>query len=148
VHAAFGTVVFIVCGVAIVFAVVALVTSGRTWSDYGKGGLIMDRDAASPSGTAAAPALGPESAAEREAEIREMLEARNVRRVRRGEPPLDVEAELARLTAPPPASIDPSLEEEVRQLVVARNHRRVRAGKPPLDVDAEVERELRRISDF
>ncbi len=141
-HEAFGTVVFIVCGVAIVLAVIALVSSGRTWSEYGKGGLVMDRDTARPSPAPVAPA-------ERDAEIREMLAARNARRVRRGEAPLDVEAEFARLTAPATGQdVDPSLREEVRQLVEARNHRRVRAGKPPLDVEAEVERELARVRDL
>ena len=71
-----------------------------------------------------------------------MLEARNARRAARGEPALDVDAELARLTAPA-AAADPALRAEVRQLVVARNARRARAGKPPLDVEAEVERQLR-----
>jgi hypothetical protein len=77
--------------------------------------------------------------AERDAEIRQLLEARNERRARRGEAPIDVDSELARLTAP---AVDPELREEIRQLVVARNHRRVRAGKPPLDVEAEIEREI------
>ena len=62
-------------------------------------------------------------------EIRQLLEARNERRIRRGEPAIDIEQELARLTTIAPA-IDPALREEIRQLVVARNHRRVRAGKP------------------
>ena len=65
------------------------------------------------------------------------------RRVARGEDPLDVDAEIAELTAPPPAVEDPALREEVRQLVVARNARRARKGEPPLDVEAEVERQLR-----
>jgi hypothetical protein len=140
VHQVFGTVVFVVCGVAIVLALVALMMTGRTWSDYGKGGLVMDRESARGGRPSSAAATK-----ERDAEIREMLVARNARRQRRGEPPLDVEQELARLTAPA-LSVDPSLREEVRQLVVARNHRRVRAGKPPLDVEAEVERELRKVS--
>jgi hypothetical protein len=72
-----------------------------------------------------------------------MLDARNARRARRGEPPLDVEEELAKLTT---ARLDPELEAEVRQLVIARNYRRTRAGKPPLDVDAEVEREIRQLA--
>ena len=37
----------------------------------------------------------PVSSAVRDDEIRQMLEARNERRVRRGQPPVDVEAELA-----------------------------------------------------
>jgi hypothetical protein len=123
-----------------VLALVALMMSGRTWSEYGRGGLVMDRDSARGGPPSSAAATG-----ERDAEIREMLVARNARRQRRGEPPLDVEQELARLTASA-VSVDPSLREEVRQLVLARNHRRVRAGKSPLDVDAEVERELRKVS--
>jgi hypothetical protein len=64
--------------------------------------------------------------------------------VRRGLPPLDIEAELSRLLAPPPqASAHASgLVEEVRQLVVARNERRARQGLGPLDVEAEVARTL------
>ena len=79
--------------------------------------------------------------AERDEEIRQMLEARNARRVRQGKAPLDVEAELARLTGRRPPTRP--CEAEVRQLVVARNDRRARQGKPPLDVEAEVERQLR-----
>ena len=76
---------------------------------------------------------------ERDTEIRQLLEARNARLERRGEPPIDVEQELTRLTAP---QIDAELRAEIRDLVIARNHRRVRAGKPPLDVEAEIEREI------
>jgi hypothetical protein len=74
-----------------------------------------------------------------------MLQARNARRIRRGEAPLDVESELARLTAP---LVDPELRQEIRDLVIARNNRRVRAGKPALDVDAEIEREIARLSEM
>jgi hypothetical protein len=85
------------------------------------------------------PARGGGGVAERDDEIRQLLEARNERRARRGEDPVDVDAELARLTAP---AVDPELREEIRQLVVARNHRRMRAGQPPLDVESEIEREI------
>ena len=142
VHAAFGTVVVVVCAVAIVVALIVLARSGRTWSEHGKGGLIMDHDL--PRASGGGPADSP---AARETEIREMLEARNARRARRGEPPLDVEQELARLTAPAP-QVDPELREEVRALVLARNHRRERHGQPPLDVEAEIERELRKLSEL
>ncbi len=74
-----------------------------------------------------------------------MLRARNARRVRRGEAPLDVEAELARLTAP---AVDPELRSEIRDLVIARNYRRRRAGKPALDVEQEIERELFNLRDL
>jgi hypothetical protein len=68
-----------------------------------------------------------------------MLDARNARRLVRGQAPLDVEEELARLTRP---AADPALEAEVRQLVEARNARRARRGQPPLDVEAEVRQQL------
>ena len=70
-----------------------------------------------------------------------MLEAKSERRRARGEPGLDVDAELAALTRSS-AHADPGLREEVRQLVIARNERRLRQGKEPLDVEAEVERQL------
>src|SRR3954449_6567748 len=67
------------------------------------------------------------------AEVRQMLEAKSERRRRRGEAPLDVEAEAARLLAAAERprgreAIDAELEAEVRQLVVARNERRLRQG--------------------
>jgi len=71
-----------------------------------------------------------------------MLEAKSQRRQARGEPELDVDAELAALTRSS-AAIDPGLRDEIRQLVIARNERRARQGKEPLDVEAEIERQLR-----
>jgi hypothetical protein len=134
VQSAFGTVLWVVCGVGIVGAFLALLASGKTWDDYAKNHLLFDTDAAGR------PAQGsPASLLERDIEIRQLLEARNARRRRRGEPEIDVEQELTRLTAP---AIDPELREEIRQLVIARNHRRARQGKPPLDVEAEIGREI------
>jgi len=137
---AFGTVLWIVCGIGAVGALVALVSGRRIWDDYGKDHLVMDTEA--PRGPAPA---SPGSIQERDSEIRELLEARNALRARRGEPPIDVEQELARLTAP---AIDPALREEIRELVIARNLRRARSGKPPLDVDAEIEREIAGVRDL
>jgi hypothetical protein len=134
VHAAFATVIWVVCGLGIVAAFAALVLSGKTWEEYGKDHLLMDGDAARGPKPGSAAAL-----LERDSEIRQMLEARNARRLRRGEEPFDIERELARLTAP---QIDPELRGEIRDLVLARNHRRARAGKPLLDVEAEIEREI------
>ena len=125
-HSAFIIVIWVVSLLALVIAFGALIAGRKTWEDYGKGQFVMDRDADPGQG-------------ERDEEIRQLLEARNARRERRGEAPVDVDEELARLTAP---AVDPALREEIRQLVVARNHRRVRAGKPPLDVEAEIEREI------
>jgi hypothetical protein len=140
VHAAFGTVLWIVCGVGIVFALAALITGGKTWEEYGKSGLLMDRDLSASAQPGSAGAIS-----ERDIEIRQMLEARNARRARRGEAPVDVEQELKRLTAP---RIDSELRGEIRDLVLARNHRRARLGKPPLDVDAELERQIAALGDL
>jgi hypothetical protein len=131
IHSTFNIVIWVVCILAVVIAFVALIASRKTWEDFGKGQFVMDRDEGRTASGAAS--------AERDLEIRQLLDARNERRARRGEAPIDVEQELARLTAP---AIDPELREEIRQLVVARNHRRIRAGKPPLDVEAEIEREI------
>ena len=133
VHSAFNIVIWVVSLLALVIAFGALIASRKTWEDFGKGRLSMDRNAPQdPRGSGA-------STGERDEEIRQLLEARNARRIRHGEAPIDVDQELARLTAP---TVDPALREEIRQLVVARNHRRARAGKPPLDVEAEVQREI------
>jgi len=124
---------YVVVVVTVLAAVVGLATLGgraRAYDEIGRGGLSLDEPPARRHGG---------SAAVRDAEIRQLLEARNARRARRGEAPLDVEAELARLTAP---AADPALEAEVRELVVARNERRARQGKPALDVEAEVRRRL------
>ena len=87
---------------------------------------------------------------EREAEIRQLLTARSERLVRRGEAPLDIDAELARIDGggrdPSAGSHDPALAEEVRQLVRARNERRTRQGLDTLDVEAEVQRTLSELS--
>ncbi len=124
---AFGVVIFAVVAVSAVIAVITLFLRSDTYDQIGRGGIGDDGPATPQRGDA-------------DLEIRQMLEARNHRRAARGEAPLDVEAELARLTAP---AVDPALREEVRDLVIARNARREARGEPPLDVDAEIERQLR-----
>jgi hypothetical protein len=133
-HDAFGTVLWIVCITAAIIAVVGLISTRKTWDEFGKDRLVLDSEL--PRGTGHG---SPAALRERDEDIRQMLEARNARRVRRGEQPLDVEEELAKLTAP---QIDPELRGEIRDLVIARNFRRTRAGKPPLDVEAEIERQI------
>jgi hypothetical protein len=135
-HGAFGIVIWVVCIVAAVLGLAALLSNRRTWDDYGKDQLLMDSE--SPPG-------GSAGARERDEEIRQMLEARNARRLRRGEEPLDIQQELSRLTS---QEVDPELRQEIRDLVKARNYRRVRAGKPPLDVESEVEREISRLREL
>ena len=142
IQASFGTVIWIVTGLSFVVALFALVTSGKQWDDYGKDHLVIERDAAPASG--AETSLSPAGIRERDDEIREFLEARNERRRRRGEAPVDVDAELRRLTTP---AVDGALHDEIRELVIARNYRRARGGKPPLDVSAEIEREIAKLSE-
>jgi hypothetical protein len=135
---AFGTLVWVVAVVGAIVAVFTLVGTGRSYRQIGAG-IVHDEDRTGDEDT---PLRAP---AEHDAEIRQLLEARNARRARRGEPEQDVEAELAALTRSP-AVVDDDLREEIRQHVVARNARRLRAGAPALDVDEEIERRIRELT--
>jgi hypothetical protein len=137
VQEAFGVVIFAVVIIAAIIAVVTLGMRSRAYEQIGRGGLSL-RDEPAPREPTGAAGLQ-----QRDDEIRQMLEAGNARRARRGEAPLDVEDELRRLTAP---AADPALEAEIRSLVIARNERRARRGEEPLDVEAEVARQLRELS--
>jgi hypothetical protein len=117
------------------------------WEAYGKGpfAILAER----PAGASAGLPAGPVDPAIQAAEVRQMLEAKAERLRRRGERPIDVEAEATRLLAAgdgepphPHAGIDAELRAEVRQLVISRNERRMRRGLQPLDVEAETERQL------
>jgi len=134
---AFGAILFVVVIVAAVISVGTLVASRRSYDEIGRGGLSLRDGSDRPAGAETTPA-------QRDEEIRQMLEARSARRARQGRPALDVEAELAALTD---VRVDPELEVEVRQLVEARNARRVRQGRAPLDVEAEVARQLRALGE-
>jgi hypothetical protein len=152
-QSAFPIVVFGTVGLSVVMSIVFLLSKGSMYDEIGSGGFPGEGESpgvgGSPFGESApdyhsmagGSALGQ---AEREQEIRQMLQARSERRVRRGEPALDVDAEVARLLAAQPASTghDPGIAEEVLQLVVARNERRERQGLEPLDLEAEVQRTL------
>jgi hypothetical protein len=133
---AFGIVIFAVVAVSAILAVVSLFYRGKLYDEIGRGGIGDEREIQPP----APPSGGAVDLGERDEEIRQMLEARNARHAARGEAEVDVEDELARLTAP---AVDPALRQEVRELVIARNARREARGEPPLDVEAEVERQLR-----
>src|SRR3954447_1804171 len=84
-----AVVVIVVSILGIVGAVVAFVGSGKLYDQVGKGGLSIERDpvAGPPPGSAAAGAGA-------EAETRQLVEARWAGRGARGEPPLDVDAEV------------------------------------------------------
>jgi hypothetical protein len=133
---AFGTVLIVASVIAIVIAVASYWGSGRLYRRIGVGELSMEQE------RTPRPARAPASQSEAREEIRQMLEAKSARRQARGEPALDVDAELAALMRGSPEH-DPTLREEVRQLVIARNERRRRQGKEPLDVEAEIDRQLR-----
>src|SRR3954454_9430426 len=137
VQEAFGVLIFAVVIVAAIVAVATIFFRGKAYGQIGRGGLSIRDEVPRREPT------GAVAVRERDDEIRQMLVARNERRERRGEAPLDIEAELARLTAP---AVDAGLEAEVRQLVIARNERRERRGQPPLDVEAEVARQLRELT--
>jgi hypothetical protein len=155
-------VVFGAVGVSVVMSIVFLVSKGSAYDEIGQGGLggpgggsetssetlpLPGRPAPSEDMLTKSPEL---QLLEREQEIRQMLQARSDRRVRRGEPALDIDAELAALTAAAPAAAsaqhDQGIAEEVLQLVIARNERRERQGLQPLDIEAEVQRTLAEFS--
>jgi hypothetical protein len=144
----FGTVIWIVVRVVAPIAAVLFAGAFGMLEQLGRGGLAMDERVRRP-----APAPNsPAAVAEREADIRQLVQARHDRGVARGEPPLDVDAEVGRLMALDPAAQpeadqqDAALREEVRQLVIARNERRAARGEPALDVEVEVDRQLRDVT--
>jgi hypothetical protein len=130
---AFGYVLWIVVIIAAIVAIASL--KGQRYDHIGRGGLFEDDGQRKRDATPAT------TGAVRDEEIRQMVDARNDRREARGQPRLDVDEEIARLTPAPVA--DAALTAEVRQLVVARNERRERQGKEPLDVEEEIQRQLR-----
>ena len=183
VHAVFPLVLYGAIGLFVVVGVLASLTHRNLHDQIGQGGMFVGDDpfggggggggsgAWGGEGTGAWGAdldvggydpPAPGSPTEQELEIRQMLQARSDRLVRRGEAPLDLDAELARLLPPDggggdgpgavgaadgggdgePGSHDPMLTAEVRQLVQARNDRRRRQGLEALDVEAEVRRTL------
>jgi hypothetical protein len=83
---AFIAVVVLVSLLAFVIAAVALATSKGSYDEIGRGGLWLDEPR---------PQAG-ERYADVAAEVRQLVEAGNARRVARGEPPLDVDAEVSK----------------------------------------------------
>jgi hypothetical protein len=81
---AFLIVVVGVSLLAFVIAAVALATSGGSYDEIGRGGISIEEP------------QQRETYADVVAEVRELVELSNAHRVARGEPPLDVDAEVAR----------------------------------------------------
>jgi hypothetical protein len=130
---AFGYVLFGVVGVSVVIAIGSLFLRKSTYEQIGAGGFFKEDPAMRP------PPGGAVDSAERDEEIRQLLRARNARHTLSGGEIVDVEDELARLTAP---AIDAELIAEIREFVVKRNERRMAKGQEPLDVEAEVARRV------
>ncbi len=142
----FGTLIWIVVLVVAPIAAILFTGAFGLLDQLGRDGLSLEERAEPRPGPIA---NSPAARAEREADIRQLVQARHDRAVARGEPPLDVHAEVERLMALDPAAQpeadqqDAALREEVRQLVVARNERRMARGEEPLDVGEEVDRQMR-----
>jgi hypothetical protein len=144
-----GEVILVIALAAIPAAALTFALGARSaLKEIGKGRFAIEQEL--PQKSSGAPA--PVSAAVREAEIRQMVEAKAYRQRERGEGELDVDAEVSRLMsdAEPAAAPggDAELRDEVRQLVIARNERRMRKGQEPLDVEQEVERQLRELENL
>jgi hypothetical protein len=144
-----GDVLLLIVFVAIpAAAIMFILGAGTALRQIGKGQFAIDQEMPQRSGSAPMPA----SAEVREAEIRQMVEAKAYRQQARGEAPVDIDAEVQRLLDDQPSAPslghDEELRTEVRQLVVARNERRQRKGQEPLDVDSEVERQLRELENL
>jgi hypothetical protein len=144
-----GEVILIIALAAIPIAALTFALgAGSALREIGKGKFAIEQEF--PQRGSSAPP--PTSGAVREAEIRQMVEAKAYRQRARGEEPVDVDAEVSRLLsdqqAGPAAGEDPELRDEVRQLVIARNERRMRKGEEPLDIELEVDRQLRELENL
>ncbi len=133
-----ATAVYVLAGLLSMFS------RHNLYDQIGQGGLTIGEDRRLRGSDLREPLEPPTARAEREREIRQMLQARSDRLVRQGHPPLDIDAKLATLESArgKPEAHDAALQEEVRQLVIASNERRQRQGLHPLDVDIEMRRSL------
>jgi hypothetical protein len=136
---------FVVVGAVVLFVIVGVgsfLAGGSLYDKIGEGGLSTEGPSGSSGRTGTS--SSPLAQAERDMEIRQMLQARSDRQVRKGGVALDIDAEMAMLEQPEASrgKHDAGLAEEVRQLVMARNERRMRGGEEPMDVEEEVRRTL------
>ena len=140
-----GDVFLVIVAIAVPIAAVAFAAAGPAFRRLGSGRFSVEYESDLRQAGLRDSVAEEDSGAEREAEIRQLVEAKAYRQSRRGEQPLDVDSEVDRLLEERPApalAADEQLVEEVRQLVVAGNERRARRGEQPLDVEAEVRRRL------
>jgi hypothetical protein len=134
-------VVLLFTGVAAPIVGILLRHVADGWDSVGQGPFAIDADLPQRKPLEL---VSPVNRVVREAEARQMIEAKSYRRSRRGEAAIDVEAEIQRVlsldTSKP--TMGEELRSEIRELVVSRNERRMRQGRAPLDVEAEVERQV------
>jgi hypothetical protein len=140
-----GDAIILILAIAIPLGAISFIGAGTAFKQIGKGAFAIEQELPQKRGSG-----GQIPAELRESEIRQMLQGKAYRQAERGEEPLDVDAELARLMAEDGSQSgslhrDAQLVAEVRELVIASNARRLRMGREPLDVDAEVERQLREL---
>jgi hypothetical protein len=145
-------VVYGATAVYVTAGLLSILTRPNLYDQIGQGGLSMTGEDGLPGdGLRDRSRRLVEARAEREQDARQMLQARSDRLVRQGRPPLDVDAELARLdrlVAGQSSPRDDELVEEIRQLTIVRNERRARQGLQALDIDAEIERALTELDPF
>ena len=137
-----GTVLMLISLLAIPFAAITFSRAGEVYRSINKGALTLGQELSLPRYLRRpAQAIDPAMQA---AEVRQMLAAKSERLQRRGESPLDVGSEAARLLETPSADTtkEAMLRTEVRNLVIARNERRMRRGLEPLNVEAETDRQV------
>ena len=154
----FSTVIWIVVLVVAPVAAVLFAGAFGLLDELGRGDFALEESPRpAPPGPAGPRPGGPLARAERETEIRQLVQARHDRQAGRGERAVDVETEVRRLMSLDPQDDpdaapderdrqDAALRLEVRQLVIARNERRAARGEPPLDVEAEIDRQLSDLS--
>lgn len=141
-------VVFALVALSGLIAIAVLLGGGRGLDDIGAGGLDLRSGPGGPPGPGGADGPGQETEEMRQDDIRQMLEARNRRRIARGETVRDVEDELRELLdeAAGPRHDEEAIA-EARAVVEARNARRRRRGEPEGDVEREIAELLDRIGD-
>ncbi|HXR30558.1 MAG TPA: hypothetical protein VN752_05415 [Solirubrobacterales bacterium] len=91
-----GSVLMLITVIVLPIAALAFARSGEAWRGIGRGPYAIDPDLPPRSVRRLPSPIGEEM---REAEVRQMIEAKSFRRQRRGEAPLDVEAETERRLA-------------------------------------------------
>lgn len=134
----FGIVIFSVVGISGLIAIGAFIYGGAPpHSSIGAGAFTPSEN--DP---------GVETLEMRDDDVRQMLEARNRRRVARGEAPADIDAEMRELLdGQKDQPLDAEVLAEVESMVNARRARRRRKGQPEGDFQAEVDELLRSVQD-